>query len=494
MSHDYLMVIGDEDVPASSEEWFEVTNPATGEIVGRAPNASAEDVGRAMEAAQAGFEVWSSKTPFERATLMKAAADLVREEAERIATLGVEEEGKPLNQYIGDVLASANMLDYYAEEGNRVYGQVLPAMHAERDVFILREPVGVVVCIVPWNYPIALMMRGLTPALGAGCAVVVKPASATPLATIEFVKLLREAGLPPGVVNVVTGAGDESVGEALVSHPNTAKICFTGGVESGRCVMALAAEGIKGVVLELGGQCPAIVLADADLDVAVNGIVMQGYKNSGEVCNRVNRVYVEASVMDKFCEGLAEKVARITVGNGMDSPDMGPMISKEHLKKVEFHVRDAVAKGATVIAGGKKPKGAPYGKGAFFQATAITDCTHDMLVMTEETLGPVLGVMAVDSFEKALRYANETDFGLTAFLFTSNLHKAMKGMHALKAGVVYINDIHGTYLYCPYGGIKQSGLGRDWGRPGLDEYLEYKTVYFDWTTEPRGGYLCVHED
>lgn len=493
MGRDYLMVIGNEEVASVSGRWMDVENPATGELVGRAPRADAEDAKRAAEAANEGFNEWSAMTPFDRARLMKAVAEKVRGELGRLAELGVAEEGKPLNQYEGDIRAAANMLDYYAEEGIRVHGQVLPAMHGEREVFILREPIGVVACIVPWNYPIALMARGLTPALGAGCSVVVKPASATPLASIEFVRLFQEVGFPPGVVNIVTGAGGEA-GEALVSHLLIAKICFTGGVDAGQRIMTLAAQGIKGVVLELGGQSPAVVLRDAKLDVAVNAIIMQGYKNSGEVCNRVNRVYVEKPVEKEFCDQFGRKTARITVGDGMGSPDMGPMISEQHLEKVESHVRDALSKGARLLAGGERLRGGAYDGGAYFPATALADCTQQMLVMTEETMGPVLGIMAVDGFEEAMSLANATHYGLSAFLFTSDIYMAMKGMHELKAGVVYVNDIHGTYLHCPYGGMKQSGLGRDWGHPAIEEYLEYKTVYFDWARENRGGYLCVHED
>lgn len=487
------MLIGNEEVPSVSGLWTDVTNPATGELVGRAPTANPEDVARAVESAHEGFREWAAMTPFERAELMQAAAQRMRDEVERLARLGVAEEGKPLNQYEGEIRATANMLEYYAAEGIRVHGEILPAMHKEREVFVLREPVGVVACIVPWNFPVFLMARGMTAALGAGCSVVVKPASATPLASIEVVKIFRDVGFPPGTVNIITGSG-ATAGEALVTHPLTAKVCFTGGVEAGRRVMALAAPGIKGSVMELGGQCPAIVTRSANLSIAVDAIIGQGYKNTGEVCNRVNRVYVERDVEEEFYDRFGAKVARITVGNGLENPDMGPLISDEHLAKVEGHVRDAVSKGARVLAGGERLRGGIYDGGAFFPATALSDCTHDMLVMTEETMGPVIGAMTVDSFEEALELANRTDYGLSSFLFASDMNTAMRGMHELKAGAIYINDIHNLYLHCPYGGMKQSGLGRDFGRAGIEEYLEYKTVYFDWARHNRGGYVCVHDE
>ena len=493
MSKDYLMVIGNEDVASGSGRWMDVTSPATGELVGRAPRANAEDVNQAATAAARGFEEWSGMTAFDRAKLMKAAAERIRSELKRLAILGVEEEGKPLNQSEGDTNAVANMLDMYAEEGLRIRGEVVPSMHPEREVFILREPVGVVACIVPWNYPLALMGRSMTAPLGAGCSVIVKPASATPLASIEMVKIFRDVGFPPGVVNIVTGPGDET-GDALVGHPLVAKICFTGGIDAGKRVLKLAAEGIKGVALELGGQCPAIVARDAKIDIAVDAIIGQAYKNSGEVCNRVNRIYVDKDVESEFRDQFGKKVSKITVGPGMANPDSGPLIDEENLARVESHVRDAVSKGGKIIAGGQRLRGGNYNRGAFFPATAIANCTPEMLVMTDETMGPVVGIMAVDSVEEGIQAGNRTSYGLSAFLFTSDIHTALKGMHEMKAGTVYVNDIHGHYIHCPYGGMKQSGIGRSWGRPGIEEFLEYKTAYLDWAKQNRGGYPCVHND
>jgi acyl-CoA reductase-like NAD-dependent aldehyde dehydrogenase len=349
----------------------------------------------------------------------------------------------------------------------------------------------VVAAIPPWNDPLHLLSRMLGPALAAGCTVVAKPSSETPLTTLRMAQLTLEAGLPPGVLNVITGPGGE-VGEALVRHPLVRKAALTGSVEGGKQVMRAAAEGIKRVTLELGGQCPCIVWKDADLAKAVDAITFQAFRGCGQVCNRVNRVYAHEQVYDELVTRIAELAGRIVVGEGFqDGVDIGPAINARQLAWIEGHVQDALAKGARALTGGSRVGSI----GAFFAPTVLADCTHDMRVMTEETFGPVLAFMKVgDDLEQAIEFANDTVFGLSAYFFSRDMRNCYLAAQRLEAGSIWVNDIHGSFVQAPYGGMKQSGIGREQGALAVDEYLEWKTVYQEMSYESRGARLCVRHD
>jgi acyl-CoA reductase-like NAD-dependent aldehyde dehydrogenase len=348
----------------------------------------------------------------------------------------------------------------------------------------------VVAAIPPWNDPLHLLSRMLGPALAAGCTVVAKPSSETPLATLMMARIALAAGLPAGVLNVVTGPGS-SVGEALVRHPLVRKAALTGSVEGGKQVMRAAADGIKRVTLELGGQCPCIVWKDADVDKAVDALTFQAFRGCGQVCNRVNRVYAHEAVYDELVRRIADLASRIVVGEGFqEGVDIGPVVNQRQLEWIESHVSDAVAKGARVLAGGKRVGTV----GHFFAPTVLADCTHAMKAMTEETFGPVLAFMKVgDDLDQALEYANDTIYGLSAYFFSRDMRNCYLAAQRMEAGSIWINDIHGSFVQAPYGGMKQSGIGREQGSLAVDDYLEWKTVYQEMSYESRGARLCVHK-
>jgi len=362
---------------------------------------------------------------------------------------------------------------------------------------VLRVPQGVVACIPPWNDPLHLLSRMMGPALAAGCTVVVKPSSDTPLATSMLAQVAFEAGLPKGVMNVIAGPGGK-VGETLVRHPKIAHASLTGSLPGGISVMKAAAEQMKRVTLELGGQCPCIVWDDADLEKVIDAITFQAFRGCGQVCNRVNRVYVHEAVYDQVVNGIAELAKRVTVGEGArgsgeEGVDIGPIINAKQLAWIEGQVKDAVSKGARVLAGGQRLGGPKYDDGFFFPATVLADCTHEMEVMREETFGPVLAFMKIGGdLEQAFEYANDSWNGLSAYFFSQNTRNCYLAAQRLEAGSIWINDIHGSMLQAPYGGMKQSGMGREQGSLAVDEYLEWKTVYQEMSEESRGARACVH--
>ncbi len=482
------MVIDGKTVQGSSGRTIDVINPATEEVVGRVAAATADEVDRAVRSSHKAFRQWRETPAADRAAAMTKVVAAVRGRTDDLATILTREQGKPFPQAKGEIGGFCGLLEYYAQEARRISGMVLQSDHRDRFVYVLKQPIGVVAAIPPWNDPLNLLARMMGPALAAGCTIVAKPSSQTPLATLLMGQIAAEAGLPPGVLNVISGPGGET-GEALVRHPLVRKAALTGSVEGGQQVMRAAAEGIKRVTLELGGQCPCIVWSDADLEKAIDAITFQAFRSSGQVCNRVNRVYAHRAVYKQLTEQVAQLAGRIKVGEGFaDGVDIGPLNNRRQLEWVTAQVKDAVAKGARLLTGGKRIGS----KGFFYEPTVLVDCTHKMDVMVKETFGPVLAfAVADDDVEKAIDQANDTVYGLSAYFFSADARNCYLAGQRLEAGSVWINDIHGSMLQAPYGGMKLSGMGREQGSIAVDEYLEVKTVYQEMSRESRGPRLCV---
>jgi succinate-semialdehyde dehydrogenase/glutarate-semialdehyde dehydrogenase len=487
------MVVNGESVWGVLDEYVEVYNPATGDLIGRVPVATEREIDLAVRSSYAAFKTWRDTPAVERAGMMMHLIQVVRDNADAIAETLTREQGKPYPQARGEVNGFCSVMEFYAQEARRITGMVLQSDHRDRFVYVLREPVGVVAAIPPWNDPLHLLSRMLGPALAAGCTVVAKPSSDTPLATLQMAQLVTEAGLPPGVLNVITGPGGR-VGERLVAHPLIRHASLTGSLAGGREVMRTAAEHVKAVTLELGGQCPCIVWSDADLDKVVDALTFQAFRGCGQVCNRVNRVYAHTDVYEEVANRVAELASRVVVGEGFqEGVDIGPLVNQRQLAWVTSQVDDARAKGARVLTGGGRLTGPRYDGGYFFEPTVLADCDHDMHVMREETFGPVLAFMQVgDDLERAFEYANDSWNGLSAYFFSSDQRNCFLAARRLEAGSVWINDIHGSMVQAPYGGMKHSGIGREQGSIAVDEYLEWKTVYHEMSDESRGARLCVH--
>lgn len=454
-----------------------VTNPTTGAIIDTVPTGDAVDADRAIRAADVAFRYWRSVPVVERARLQRRVAQLMRERSNEIGRLLTAELGRPIAAAVVEVERSADLLDVYAEEGLRLNAEMIGGAGPGEKVLVTREPLGVVVAITPFNYPITLLTFKLGAALIAGCTVVAKPAEDTPLSTLMLAQAFHDAGFPSGVFNVVTGHG-RSIGMAMVEHPIPAKVAFTGGTAAGKVIAAAAAGTMKRVTLELGGQSPAIVCADADLDQAATAIARHGYANSGQFCYRVNRVYVERPAYEDFLTRLQTEVAKITVGDGQTmAVTMGPLINEKIFSNSVKQIADARAKGARICCGGDRLTGGLYDGGFFLPPTVIADANHTMLIMTEETFGPVLGVMPVDSPAQGLDLANDTDYGLAGFVFSGHVGRGLALAERIRAGSIWVNNIHRSHHTVPFGGMKQSGVGREKGRYGVESYLEYKTVY-----------------
>ncbi len=482
------MLIDGKQTLGTSGQTFPVYNPSTEEEIGRAPIAGEQDIDAAARSSHAAFREWRETPAAERAGVMMKLVGAVRANIEEIGRVLTTEQGKPFPQAKGEINGFCAVVEYYAQEARRINGMVLQSDARDKFVYVLRQPIGVVAAIPPWNDPLHLLSRMLGPALAAGCTVVAKPSSDTPLATLLMARIASEAGVPAGVLNVISGPGGK-VGEPLVRHPLVRKAALTGSVEGGRQVMAAATPDVKRVTLELGGQCPCIVWKDADLDKAIDAITFQAFRGCGQVCNRVNRVYAHAAVYEKLVQGIAELAKRIVVGDGFkDGVDIGPIVNERQLKWVMSQVEDAAGKGARLLTGGKRLTE----KGYFFAPTLLADCSHEMQVMREETFGPVLGVMKVgDDLEKAFELANDSWNGLSAYFFSRDARNCYLAARRLDAGSIWINDIHGSFVQAPYGGMKLSGMGREQGSIAIDDYLEWKTIYQEMSYESRGARLCV---
>lgn len=465
--------------PARSGARQNVTAPATGAVFDTVPAGDAADADLAIRAAARAFEHWKQVPMVDRVRIQKACAQSMRDNAESVGQMLNKELGRPLQACIAEISRSADLLDVYAEEGLRLTASLSLASGPGEKTIVTRDPLGVVVAITPFNYPITLLMFKLGAAVIAGCTVVAKPAEDTPLSTLMLAELFHKAGLPAGVFNVVTGRG-RGIGTAMIEHPLPRKIAFTGGTAAGKAIAAAATGTMKRVTLELGGQSAAIVCADADLEKATTAIARHGFANSGQFCYRVNRVYVERPVYDAFLARLTEKAAKLTLAPADGDGDLGPLVNQKIYANSEVQVADALKKGARLVLGGERRTGPGFDDGFYFPPTIIADATHDMLVLTEETFGPVLGVSVVEDAFEALRLANDNRYGLAGFVFAGDLAKGLTLCEGLEAGSVWLNDIHRSSHYVPFGGMKESGLGREKGRYGVESYLEYKTMYLSY--------------
>ncbi|HSJ81889.1 MAG TPA: NAD-dependent succinate-semialdehyde dehydrogenase [Thiobacillus sp.] len=465
-------LIGNGGHDAADGACFAVRNPANAEIVGVAPNCTAADVDQAIEAAHAAFSGWRTTPAKTRARLLRRWFDLILAHRDDLAAIMVSEQGKPLAEARGEIDYAASFIEWFAEEARRVYGDVVPSPWADRRMFTLRQPVGVAALITPWNFPAAMLTRKAGAALAAGCTVVAKPASQTPFTALALADLAQRAGLPPGVLNVVTGDA-ETIGKVLTSHPLVCKVSFTGSTAVGKQLLAQSVPTLKHVSLELGGNAPFIVFDDADLDAAVAGALASKYRNSGQTCMCANRVFVQDAIYDAFAEQFAATVAQLTVGEGFTpGVEAGPLINAAALKKVEAHIADALAQGATLLTGGHRHA---LG-GQFFQPTVLSRCTPAMQICRDETFGPVAPLIRFADEAGAIRMANDTEFGLAAYAYTRDLGRAWRLAEQLDYGMVGINAGVISTAEAAFGGVKQSGLGREGGRSGIDEYLESKYV------------------
>ena len=465
--------------PARSGARQDVTDPATGAVIDTVPRGDAEDADLAIAAAARAFETWKHRPMSERVALQKACAQAMREKADEVGAALHRELGRPLPACIAEITRSADLLDVYAEEGLRLQATMSLAAAPGEKIIVTREPLGVVIAITPFNYPITLLMFKLGAALIAGCTLVAKPAEDTPCSTLMLAEIFHQAGLPQGVFNVVTGQG-RGIGAAMIEHPVPRKIAFTGGTAAGKAIAAAATGTMKRVTLELGGQSAAIVCADADLDKATTAIARHGFANSGQFCYRVNRVYVERPAYTAFLTQLADKAGRLTLAPAGGEGDLGPLVNEKIYANSARQTADALDKGARVLLGGTRRTGPGFDGGFYFPPTIIADATAEMLILTEETFGPVLGVCPVDSGFDAVGMANQSRYGLAGFVFTGDLAKGLTLCERLEAGSVWLNDIHRSSHYVPFGGMKESGLGREKGRYGLESYLEYKTMYLNY--------------
>ena len=475
--HHSQLLIGGQPIPASGGETYDLHSPATGAKIGTAAAANREDVDKAVSNAREAFRDWSTRTAWDREKIIRQATAHARTKSDEIGKLMALEQGKPLNQSKGEASSSCDMLDYYAAEGVRIEGTINPTEKPEFHSWVVHQPVGVCAAITPWNYPVALLAWKLGPALAAGCTVVVKPAPETPHCAVAFCKALTEGGIPPGVINVVTGP-DSACGEALVDHPDIAKIAMTGSTPAGKRIFESCASQLKRVSLELGGHCPAIVCEDADLDLAAKIIAYKGFRNCGQSCSSVNRVYVHRSVHDSLRDELKDIAESMTLGDGITDPsvDNGPLCTARARSHVAEHVSDAIDKGAHLICGGKAPDGKSFAKGHYYLPTVLTGATPDMRMMQEETFGPVVPLTAFDDLEEAISMANDTPWGLVSYLFSSNMNTVFRATEELDSGTVCVNHGAVNTPYAPYEGWGDSGFGVELSRKAIFEYLKTKHI------------------
>ena len=455
---------------AASGATLEVRNPATGEAVGSVPAMGGADTRCAIGAAHAALPAWRARTAGERAAILKRLHALMLAHQDDLAVIMTTEQGKPLRESRGEIGYAASFVEWFAEEARRIYGDVIPGQQPDRRILVIRQPVGVVAAITPWNFPSAMIARKIAPALAAGCTVVVKPAIETPLSALALAELASRAGLPPGVLNVVTGPAAE-IGAELTTNPLVRKLSFTGSTAVGKLLLAQCAATVKKVSMELGGNAPFIVLDDADLDAAVAGAMASKYSNAGQTCVCANRLLVQSGIYVEFTRRLAAAVATLRVGDGLaDGVDQGPLIGMRAVAKVEEHIADALAGGARIVAGGRRHA---LG-GTFFEPTILADVTPAMKVAREETFGPVAPLLRFGTEAEAIRIANDTDAGLAAYLYTRDLGRSFRVAEALEYGMVGLNTGLLSTAVAPFGGMKESGIGREGSKYGIGDYLEIK--------------------
>ena len=454
----------------SGTDTTEVTNPATGEVIGHVPKLGQAEATQAIADANAAWPAWRKKTAKERATILKKWFDLMIANADDLALIMTSEQGKPLAEARGEILYAASFIEWFAEEGKRVYGDTIPTHAADKRIMVTKEPIGVCVAITPWNFPSAMITRKAGPALAAGCPMIVRPADLTPFSALALAELAHRAGIPAGVFQVITGRST-LIGAEFTTNPTVRKLSFTGSTEVGHKLIEQCAPTVKKVSMELGGNAPFIVFNDADLDAAVEGAIASKYRNAGQTCVCANRLYVQSGVYDAFAQKLADAVGQLHVGNGVDSGvTTGPMIDEKAVEKVEEHIADAVAKGANIKMGGKR-----HSLGhSFFEPTILTNVTQDMAVAKEETFGPLAPLFKFETEDEVIGYANDTEFGLASYFYSRDIGRIFRVSEALEYGMVGVNTGLISNEIAPFGGVKQSGLGREGSKYGIEDYLVIK--------------------
>jgi len=451
-----------------------VFNPASGIQIGTIPRMGAQETRRAIEAADRALPDWRNRTAKERATILRRWFDLMMANQEDLAKLMTLEQGKPLAESRGEIAYAASFIEWFAEEGKRIYGDTIPSHGRDKRIVVLKQPIGVTAAITPWNFPAAMITRKAGPALAAGCTMVIKPAELTPYSALAMAVLAEEAGVPKGVLSVVTG-NSRAIGGELTSNPIVRKLSFTGSTEVGKLLMSQCASTVKKVSLELGGNAPFIVFDDADLEAAVAGAIASKYRNAGQTCVCANRLLVQNGIYDRFASRLAEVAGQLKVGDGLkDDTKIGPLIDEKAIHKVEQHIADSIAKGAKILLGGKRSSG----PGTFFPPTVLTEVTSDMLPMHEETFGPIAPLVRFATDADAIRMANDTPFGLAAYFYSRDIQRVWRVAEALESGMVGINDGIISTEVAPFGGVKESGVGREGSKYGIDEYVQMKYLCF----------------
>ncbi|MFV8572038.1 NAD-dependent succinate-semialdehyde dehydrogenase [Marinobacter sp. SBS5] len=452
-----------------------VTNPATGEVIGQVPDCTDQDIEAAITAADYAFKEWRKTTAYHRSQLLYRAWELMIRQKRELAELMTREQGKPLKASLNEVQYGADFLLWFAEEAKRVYGQSIPSARENQRFMVQKSPVGVVGAITPWNYPISMITRKLAPALAAGCTVILKPAESTPLCAKAMVEIFAEAGFPAGVINLLTVRDPSRVGDAFCTDPRVRKLTFTGSTPVGKKLNGLAAANMKRVSMELGGHAPAIVFPDADPVHAAKGLSLVKFLNTGQACISPNRIFVHEDHLEPFVKELTSRASRLVAGNGMDEGvGIGPLINDQAIQKVDSQVKDAVAKGAKVETGGQRLMDNGLSGGYFYAPTVLSGVTPEMKIYREETFGPVAPIITYRSEDDVIAMANDTEYGLAAYIYSNNMTTAMRAFEALDFGIIGINDINPTSASAPFGGMKNSGLGREGAQEGIEEYLETK--------------------
>ncbi|OOY34154.1 succinate-semialdehyde dehydrogenase (NADP(+)) [Solemya velum gill symbiont] len=460
-------------IGAEDGEQFDVTNPANGEVIASLPNLGSADTEKAIDAASKALPAWRAKTAKERSAILRRWYELILENQDGLASLMTLEQGKPLAEANGEVMYGASFVEWFAEEAKRIYGDVIPSPFNDRRYVIVKQSIGVVAAITPWNFPIAMITRKCAPALAAGCSVVVKPSELTPLCALALAKLGAEAGFPAGVFNIITTTKAQEVGRVLTSSQTVRKLSFTGSTAVGKLLIRDCADTVKKVSMELGGNAPFIVFDDADLNAAVAGAMASKYRNAGQTCVCANRLFVHDTVYDAFAKKLAAVVSKLKVGDGFEEgSNQGPLINEDAVCKVERHIQDAVDKGAQVVCGGKRHQRG----GTFFEPTVLTDVTPDMRVTREETFGPVAPLYRFSSEAEVIELANDTQSGLAAYFYSKDISRVWRVSEALEYGIVGVNEGVISTEVAPFGGVKESGLGREGSKYGIEEYIEIKYI------------------
>lgn len=458
-------------VTAQNGATFEVTNPANGNVITTVADCGARETEQAIEAATKAFAIWRKKTAKERSAIMRKWFNLVNDNIDDLALLMTAEQGKPLAEAKGEITYGASFIEWFAEEARRVYGDVIPTPLNDRRIITIKQPIGVVAAITPWNFPVSMITRKISPAIAAGCTVVLKPAAQTPLSALALAYLSKEAGFPDGVINIITSDNASEVGKVMTEHPLVQKFSFTGSTRVGKMLMQQCASTVKKVSLELGGNAPLIVFDDADVYQAVKGAIASKYRNAGQTCVCANRIYVQDKIYNDFTEQYKKAVTSLQVGDGTQpGVQIGPLIDEKAVEKIDRLVHDAVEKGAEITAGGDKHNAGEL----FYQPTVIEDCTQEMALSKEEIFGPVSAIYKFYTEEEAIRFANDTEYGLAAYFFTQNLNRAWRVAEALDYGIVGINEGIVSHAEAPFGGMKKSGIGREGSKYGIEEYVEVK--------------------